>query len=199
MFLHRYIICLSLLSACISSRFLFFLNLRLISYTSSHFTFCPLFDSLLGFPYHVINIVSGALNNAATKKLDLECWFPGYNAYRCVDRFSHNLHVCVMCVMWCTVVYCTISYFHPHFIFFFILHHCIYLLEYLFTLYQSPHFVTLFIHTSSLHPFNTAQLLLHHSTAESLCLAPTALTTNQELWKSGSSMENTILLLTFIT
>lgn len=40
------------------------------------------FYQSLGFPYHVINIVSGALNNAATKKLDLECWFPGYNAYR---------------------------------------------------------------------------------------------------------------------
>ena len=43
---------------------------------------------ILGFPYHVINIVSGALNNAATKKLDLECWFPGYNAYRHVHRTS---------------------------------------------------------------------------------------------------------------
>ena len=40
------------------------------------------FYQSLGFPYHVINIVSGALNNAAIKKLDLECWFPGYNAYR---------------------------------------------------------------------------------------------------------------------
>ena len=32
------------------------------------------FYQSLGFPYHVINIVSGALNNAAIKKLDLECW-----------------------------------------------------------------------------------------------------------------------------
>jgi hypothetical protein len=76
--------------------FFVFLNFCLISYTNSHTTFCPLYDSLLiGFPYHVINIVSGALNNAATKKLDLECWFPGYNAYRCVDRFSHNV-ICVV-------------------------------------------------------------------------------------------------------
>ena len=83
----------------------YFFELCQISYTNSHMTFCPLFDSLLiGFPYHVINIVSGALNNAATKKLDLECWFPGYNAYRCVDRYSHHLHVCVMFVMWCTVL-----------------------------------------------------------------------------------------------
>jgi seryl-tRNA synthetase len=35
------------------------------------------FALILGFPYHVINIVSGALNNAAIKKLDLEAWFPG--------------------------------------------------------------------------------------------------------------------------
>ena len=52
----------------------------------------PSFFSLslfLGFPYHVINIVSGALNNAATKKLDLECWFPGYNAYRHVHHKSY--------------------------------------------------------------------------------------------------------------
>jgi len=40
------------------------------------------FHQSLGFPYHVINIVSGALNNAAIKKYDLECWFPGYNSYR---------------------------------------------------------------------------------------------------------------------
>ena len=30
------------------------------------------FYQSLGFPYHVISIVSGALNNAAIKKLDLE-------------------------------------------------------------------------------------------------------------------------------
>jgi seryl-tRNA synthetase len=40
------------------------------------------FYQSLGFPYHIINIVSGALNNAAIKKYDLECWFPGYNSYR---------------------------------------------------------------------------------------------------------------------
>jgi seryl-tRNA synthetase len=31
----------------------------------------------LGIPYHVISIVTGALNNAAAKKYDLEGWFPG--------------------------------------------------------------------------------------------------------------------------
>ena len=30
----------------------------------------------LGLPYRVVNIVSGALNNAAAKKYDLEAWFP---------------------------------------------------------------------------------------------------------------------------
>lgn len=40
------------------------------------------FYQSLGFPYRVISIVTGALNNAAIRKFDLECWFPGYNAYR---------------------------------------------------------------------------------------------------------------------
>jgi len=40
------------------------------------------FYQSLGLPYQVINIVSGALNDAASKKYDLEAWFPGYDAYR---------------------------------------------------------------------------------------------------------------------
>jgi seryl-tRNA synthetase len=40
------------------------------------------FYKSLELPYQVINIVSGALNDAAAKKLDLEAWFPGYGAYR---------------------------------------------------------------------------------------------------------------------
>lgn len=40
------------------------------------------FYQSLGLPYRVVNIVSGALNNAASKKLDLEAWFPGQNAFR---------------------------------------------------------------------------------------------------------------------
>ena len=58
------------------------------------------FYQSLGFPYHVINIVSGALNNAAIQKLDLECWFPGYNAYRelvscsnCTDYQSRAMEI----------------------------------------------------------------------------------------------------------
>jgi seryl-tRNA synthetase len=36
----------------------------------------------LGIPYRVVTIVSGALNDAAAKKYDLEAWFPGYGEYR---------------------------------------------------------------------------------------------------------------------
>lgn len=34
------------------------------------------FYQSLGLPYQVVSIVSGALNNAAAKKFDLEAWFP---------------------------------------------------------------------------------------------------------------------------
>jgi seryl-tRNA synthetase len=44
--------------------------------------------------------VSGALNDAASKKLDLEAWFPGYEAYRelvsssnCTDYQSRGLEI----------------------------------------------------------------------------------------------------------
>lgn len=40
------------------------------------------FCQALEIPYRVVNIVSGALNNAAAKKLDIEAWFPGSNAFR---------------------------------------------------------------------------------------------------------------------
>jgi len=36
----------------------------------------------LGLPYQVVSIVSGALNDAAALKYDLEAWFPGYNSFR---------------------------------------------------------------------------------------------------------------------
>lgn len=36
----------------------------------------------LDIPYHVVNIVSGELNNAAAKKYDLEAWFPASKTYR---------------------------------------------------------------------------------------------------------------------
>lgn len=54
----------------------------------------------LGIPYRVVNIVSGALNHAAAKKLDLEAWFPGSSAFRelvscsnCLDYQARRLLV----------------------------------------------------------------------------------------------------------
>jgi seryl-tRNA synthetase len=54
----------------------------------------------LEIPYRVVSIVGGALNDAATKKYDLEGWFPGYNAYRelvscsnCTDYQSRALNI----------------------------------------------------------------------------------------------------------
>lgn len=54
----------------------------------------------LGLPYRIVNIVSGELNNAAAKKLDLEAYFPGSGAYRelvscsnCLDYQSRRLKV----------------------------------------------------------------------------------------------------------
>jgi len=58
------------------------------------------FYQSLGLPYRVVSIVSGALNDAAAKKCDLEAWFPGYEAYRelvsisnCTDYQSRGLNV----------------------------------------------------------------------------------------------------------
>jgi len=52
-----------------------------------------------GIPYRVVNIVSGALNDAAAKKYDLEAWFPGSKAHRelvscsnCTDYQSRRLN-----------------------------------------------------------------------------------------------------------
>jgi len=62
------------------------------------------FYQSLGIPYRVINIVSGALNNAAAKKYDLEGWFPGANnsngefrelvsCSNCTDYQSRRLNI----------------------------------------------------------------------------------------------------------
>jgi len=40
------------------------------------------FEQSLKLHYRVVNISSGALNDAAAKKYDLEAWFPGYGTYR---------------------------------------------------------------------------------------------------------------------
>ena len=57
------------------------------------------YDSL-GIPYRVVAIVSGALNNAAAIKYDLEAWFPGSAAFRelvsvsnCTDYQSRRLQI----------------------------------------------------------------------------------------------------------
>eukprot|EP00914_Ancora_sagittata_P017446 GHVO01034352.1.p1 GENE.GHVO01034352.1~~GHVO01034352.1.p1 ORF type:complete len:417 (-),score=84.14 GHVO01034352.1:606-1856(-) len=58
------------------------------------------FYKSLELPYRIVSIVSGALNDAAAKKYDLEAWFPGYDAYRelvscsnCTDYQSRSLEV----------------------------------------------------------------------------------------------------------
>lgn len=58
------------------------------------------FYQSLGVPYRVVSIVSGALNNAAAKKLDLEAWFPFQGEYKelvscsnCTDYQSRALEI----------------------------------------------------------------------------------------------------------
>lgn len=58
------------------------------------------FYESLGLPYQVVAIVSGALNNAASKKLDLEAWFPFQGEYKelvscsnCLDYQSRDLEI----------------------------------------------------------------------------------------------------------
>lgn len=62
--------------------------------------YSPLIIPQLGIPYRVISIVSGALNNAAAKKYDLEAWFPVQKAYKelvscsnCTDYQSRALDI----------------------------------------------------------------------------------------------------------
>ena len=56
------------------------------------------FYQSLGIEYRIINIVSGALNNAAAKKYDLEAWFPVSKCFKelvscsnCTDYQSRNI------------------------------------------------------------------------------------------------------------
>lgn len=58
------------------------------------------FYKSLELPYQVIAIVSGALNNAAAKKYDLEAWFPFHGEYKelvscsnCTDYQSRELEI----------------------------------------------------------------------------------------------------------
>ncbi|MBA0734546.1 hypothetical protein Gogos_018447 [Gossypium gossypioides] len=58
------------------------------------------FYQMLKLPYQVVVIVSGALNDAAAKKYDLEAWFPASQTYRelvscsnCTDYQSRRLEI----------------------------------------------------------------------------------------------------------
>jgi seryl-tRNA synthetase len=58
------------------------------------------FYQSLGLPYQIVSIVSGALNNAAAKKYDLEAWFPYQGEYKelvscsnCTDYQSRRLEI----------------------------------------------------------------------------------------------------------
>ncbi|GAB4855535.1 hypothetical protein Ancab_024155 [Ancistrocladus abbreviatus] len=58
------------------------------------------FYQLLKLPYQIVAIVSGALNDAAAKKYDLEAWFPASKTYRelvscsnCTDYQSRRLEI----------------------------------------------------------------------------------------------------------
>ncbi|KAF8819057.1 putative seryl-tRna synthetase, cytoplasmic [Cardiosporidium cionae] len=58
------------------------------------------FYQSLDIPYRIVSIVSGALNDAAAKKYDLEAWFPGYNDFKelvscsnCTDYQSRELDI----------------------------------------------------------------------------------------------------------
>lgn len=58
------------------------------------------FYKSLSIPYRVVAIVSGALNNAAAKKYDLEAWFPFQGEYKelvscsnCTDYQSRALEI----------------------------------------------------------------------------------------------------------
>lgn len=58
------------------------------------------FYKSLGLPYRVVAIVSGALNNTAAKKYDLEAWFPFQGEYKelvscsnCTDYQARELEI----------------------------------------------------------------------------------------------------------
>lgn len=58
------------------------------------------FYQSLGIPYQVVAVVSGALNDTASKKYDLEGWFPFQGEYKelvscsnCTDYQSRDLEV----------------------------------------------------------------------------------------------------------
>lgn len=61
---------------------------------------CLLWLPQIGLPYRVVAIVSGALNDAAAKKYDLEAWFPASATHRelvscsnCTDYQARRLEI----------------------------------------------------------------------------------------------------------
>ena len=55
------------------------------------------FYQSLELPYRITDIVSGALNNAAARKHDLEAWFPSSATYRELVSCSNCLDYQVCC------------------------------------------------------------------------------------------------------
>ena len=66
------------------------------------------FYQSLEVPYRLVNIVSGALNNAAAKKYDLEAWFPASGVYRelvsCSNCLDYQVQTSVPCLDSCASV-----------------------------------------------------------------------------------------------
>lgn len=54
------------------------------------------FYKSLQIPYQIVAIVSGALNNAASKKYDLEAWFPFQSEYKELVRMTHIFTFCIL-------------------------------------------------------------------------------------------------------
>lgn len=63
------------------------------------------FYQSLGLPYQVVAIVSGALNNAAAKKHDLEAWFPYQGEYKELVSVSNCLDYREYCFWLCSAVF----------------------------------------------------------------------------------------------
>jgi seryl-tRNA synthetase len=64
---------------------------------------CKDFYDSLGISYRIVNIVSGALNNAASQKYDLEAWFPASGFYgelvscsNVLDYFSKRINAKIL-------------------------------------------------------------------------------------------------------
>lgn len=58
------------------------------------------FYQSLNIPYQIVGIVTGALNDAAARKYDLEAWFPSHKNYKelvscsnCTDYQSRDLNI----------------------------------------------------------------------------------------------------------